>query len=373
MLSLMSTLLSTVVLDQAADSRFAAWAHAHNRTYASRDARNQALHNFVANEAVIATLQEDELGSAVYGHTRFSDLSAAQFRQQYLGARARKEDLSHWEAPPPTATTPVVPKSFDWRDHGAVTPVKDQSSCGSCWAFSAVENVESTFYLHTKAQTAAAAPTVLSVEQILECDSFDYACYGGFPSGAFQYIQQAGGLSAESTYPYDVDGKTICLANQTFNATCGDGICDDPPLTNWCDLTCHSKATAKAARIDGWKALPSDEASLAAFLASSNPVSVAIDASGGALGVLFPWLQFYRHGVADPKRCKSDKSSLDHAVLLVGYGTDGGKDYWSVRNSWGVKFGEDGYFRLARGKSACGVDTLPSTSLVHGGMDAVEA
>jgi len=262
----------------------------------------------------------------------------------------------------------AAPASFDWRDHGAVTPVKDQASCGSCWAFSAVENVESTYYIHTKAKTGATSPPLLSIEQVLECDAYDYACYGGFPSGAFKYITQAGGLAAESTYPYITEGKTICLANQTFNETCGDGICDDPPLTNWCDLTCSKAKSAQVAgKIDGWKPLPSDEAQLATFLAANNPISVAIDASGGALGVLFPWLQFYKRGVAYPKRCHTDKASLDHAVLLVGFGTDGGKDYWSVRNSWGAKWGEDGYFRLTRGKGACGVDTLPSTSLVNGG------
>jgi len=231
-----------------------------------------------------------------------------------------------------------------------------------------LENVESTYFIHTKAKTGATSPPLLSIEQVLECDAYDYACYGGFPSGAFKYITQAGGLAAESTYPYITEGKTICLANQTFNETCGDGICDDPPLTNWCDLTCSKAKSAQVAgKIDGWKPLPSDEAQLATFLAANNPISVAIDASGGALGVLFPWLQFYKRGVADPKRCHTDKASLDHAVLLVGFGTDGGKDYWSVRNSWGAKWGEDGYFRLTRGKGACGVDTLPSTSLVNGG------
>eukprot|EP00966_Prymnesium_polylepis_P201859 4677053-Prymnesium_polylepis.2 len=79
----------------------------------------------------------------------------------------------------------AAPSSFDWRDQGAVTPVKDQASCGSCWAFSAVENVESTYFIHTKAKTGATSPPLLSIEQVLECDAYDYACYGGFPSGAF--------------------------------------------------------------------------------------------------------------------------------------------------------------------------------------------
>lgn len=171
---------------------------------------------------------------------------------------------------------------------------------------------------------------------------------------------RAGGLASDVDYTYDVDGHTICLANQTFNATCGDGICDDPPLTNYCELRCHDKRARKVATISSWHNLPSDEEQLKAFVASTGPASVALDA-GGPLGAIFPWLQFYRRGVAHPKFCST--TNLDHGVLITGYGTDDSKPYWSVKNSWGAKWGEEGYFRIARGAGVCGINTKACTSV----------
>jgi hypothetical protein len=124
-------------------------------------------------------------------------------------------------------------------------------------------------------------------------------------------------------------------------------MCDDPPLTNWCDITCEHKKHKKVAKIDGWASLPEDEDDIAKILAKHGPMSVAIDASGGGMGFLFPWLKSYKKGVANPKNCPED--ALDHAVLLVGFGEDSGQKYWLIKNSWGSKFGENGYFRLLRG------------------------
>jgi cathepsin F len=197
---------------------------------------------------------------------------------------------------------------------------------------------------------------------VIECDAYDNACYGGFPIHAYKYIKDAGGLATEANYPYSIAGKTICLANQTFNKTCGDGICDDPPLTTWCDETCSAQSHKKVATIDSWSALSTDEEELKAWLAQHGTISVGIDATGnGMIGVFFPWMQFYHRGVATP-RCKTSLDAIDHAVLIVGYGTDGGKDYWTIKNSWGTKFGEEGYFRLRRGKGQCGVNKMATSA-----------
>jgi hypothetical protein len=208
------------------------------------------------------------------------------------------------------------------------------------------------------------APVALSTEQIIECDPHDYACYGGFPSGAYKYVIEAGGgLASKADYDYAFEGHTICLANQTFNETCGDGMCDDPPLTSYCEVTCSDSKHKKVAHIDDWASLPEDEDDLAKHLEHQGPISIAIDASGGGMGFLFPWLQFYKKGVANPKKCHSD--ALDHAVTIVGLGEDNGKKYWKIRNSWGEKFGEDGgYFRLLRGAGACGVNSCATTAIV---------
>jgi len=341
-------------------SDFDAWAVEHAKHYSSPAVSAAARRTFAANEQVIAELNRLEMGSAVYGHTRFSDLSPAQFVTEYL---ARMPPDAPATTMPPRAVQELVdaPDNFDWRIQGAVTPVRDQGSCGSCWAFSAVQNVESISFLANRKEGTADGPTPLAVEQVLECDGTDEACYGGWMQSAFEYVVSAGGLAAEATYPYDNAGHTICLANQTFNATCGDGICDDPPLTNYCELRCHDKRIAKAATISSWHNLPMDEEQIKSFVATTGPVSVALDA-GGPLGALLPWLQFYHHGVAHPRHCST--TNLDHGVLITGYGVDGSKPYWSVKNSWGAKWGESGYFRIARGSGVCGINTKACTSVV---------
>jgi len=315
----------------------------------------------VASAAVIAELQaSQDDGEEVFGHTEYSDLTGAEFKALRMSSMKMDPEQGRLGGDLlADVSTSDSPSSFDWRDHGVLTPVKDQSSCGSCWAESAVENIESVTFIKANSSGSATAPTPLSVEQVIECDANDYACYGGYPSGAFKYVVSNGGLASEATYPFDVNGHTICLANQTFNETCGDGMCDDPPLTSWCDVTCSDKKHPAVASISGWKALPTDEAQIAAYVAANAPVSVAIDASG-PLGALLPWLQFYKKGIANPKHCS--KTSLDHAVLIVGFGEENGTPYWIVRNSWGSKWGENGYFRMVRGTGLCGINTMATSS-----------
>lgn len=366
-----STLLTAAVLTCRAfaappwvPQEFRTWATEYGKKYRTEGEWRNAYKNFADNEKIIETLNAED--GATYGHTRFSDMSPHEWKATYFGSamdpvvgRAGGSD----NALIPTS----APDAFDWRTQGAVTPVKDQGSCGSCWAESAVGNMESQWYLANKASMTA--PVMLSVEQIIECDANDDACYGGFPKGAFEYVIAHGGLATLADYPNNFESKTICLANQTFNQTCGDGMCDDPPLTSWCDITCSDKTHKSAAKISSWTALPTDEDQIAAYLAEHGPVSVAIDASGGGMGILFPWLQFYKSGVANPKHCTK---TLDHAVLLVGYGTDSGTPYWTIKNSWGASFGESGYFRMARGQGVCGVNTLATSSVVNGaGPDVV--
>jgi C1A family cysteine protease len=312
------------VAASAASSEFSAWAKEFGKIYRDEAEALRAELAFLKNTERIAALNANPEDSAEYGHTRWSDLSPEEFKQTVLSARSA--------GAPRAPTTAVVegapaPAAFDWREKDAITPVKDQGSCGSCWAVSAVENVETMTHLAGKPLEP------LSVQEVLECDKYDNACYGGFPSKAFKYMIESGGISTEAAYP-DMPRKTICLANQTFNETCGDGICDDPPLTMACDVKCSQRTHRNVAKIKSWTALPTDEGAIAQWLAQNGPPSVAIDASGnGPFGVFAPWLQFYHKGVANP-HCKSgDKDVLDHALLLVGYGTDQGKDYWLVKNS----------------------------------------
>jgi cathepsin F len=347
------------VIGQRASSGFHAWMAEHGKHYNSDAEFDHAHKNFVETESQIRELNANPEDTAVYGHNKFSDLSVDEWRSQFLGVAASRdrhqECLGGSTLPIPSGDAPI---SFDWRDHGAVSPIRDQGGCGSCWAESAIGNMEGQHFLVNKLSTIVP----LSTEQILECDEFDTACYGGWPSGAYKSVIEAGGLASHEDYPYRWNGQTICLANQTFNETCGDGMCDDPPLTNWCDISCEAKKHKKVAKIHGWASLSEDEDEMAKILATHGPISVAIDASGGGMGFLFPWLKSYKSGVANPKKCTED--ALDHAVLVVGMGEDNGQKYWIIKNSWGSSFGENGFFRLLRGESKCGVNTCASTSII---------
>lgn len=343
---------------------FVAWALEHGKAYGTLEGWRRAYENYAGNGRVIEALREQD--AAEYGHTKFSDLSPREFKARYFGAPMDPAIGKMGGGRVEGAGLKAMPDAIDWRDAGAVTPVKDQQSCGSCWAESAVGSIESAWFLANR--DSLASPVPLSTEQVIECDDHDNACYGGYPRGAYQYAVGHGGLAAAADYPYNVMGHTICLANQTFNQTCGDGMCDDPPLTNFCDATCSDKSHSSVAHIASWNALPTAEDQIAAYLAQHGPVSVCIDASGGALGILIPWLQFYKSGIADPRRCTT---TLDHAVLLVGYGEEGGKKYWIIKNSWGLKWGEDGFFRLVRGEGRCGVNLLATAAVVKAGDTAI--
>jgi len=335
------------------------------RKYDTHEERMRASATIRENIAIIDQLNADPEDDAEYGISPFADVSPKEFVRDRFpfvfdpvegrrGAHLVAADVD------PSCDGHGCPVSMDWRKKGAVTPVKDQSSCGSCWAESAVSNMESQWFLAHR--TSMKAPEVLSVQQVIECDTHDNACYGGFPKGAYQYAIESGGLTSEGAYPYKVKGHSICLANQTFNETCGDGICDDPPLTNFCDEKCSQRAPGHApiAKFSSWVALPNDESAMAAYVAQHGPVSVGIDASGGIVGVLFPWLQFYKRGIANPKHCTS---TINHGVVIVGYGEEEGKKYWIVRNSWSQKFGEAGYFRLLRGAGKCGIASMATSAV----------
>eukprot|EP00322_Chrysochromulina_rotalis_P027783 CAMPEP_0115832282 /NCGR_PEP_ID=MMETSP0287-20121206/2576_1 /TAXON_ID=412157 /ORGANISM="Chrysochromulina rotalis, Strain UIO044" /LENGTH=338 /DNA_ID=CAMNT_0003285659 /DNA_START=117 /DNA_END=1133 /DNA_ORIENTATION=- len=285
---------------------------------------------FMANLKLI----EDEnraQGKAVKGITKFMDMTPEEFKAVHLKkfAAPMSEKLSKWDG---TCTSCVrypqmaqllkdPPAAFDWTEHGAVTPVKDQGQCGSCWSFGTTGDIEGVWFLANNSLTS------LSEQQLVSCDTQDSGCNGGLQETAFNYVIRYG-LTTESNYPY----------------TSGSG------RVATCDST---KVSDMAARISDWvqvskKALGKspDEGAILTALLASGPITIGIDASP---------MQFYRGGVDSPQKCGDSQLSLDHAVTIVGYGNEGGVDYWKIKNSWNTDWGEQGYYRIVRGENKCGV------------------
>jgi C1A family cysteine protease len=210
---------------------------------------------------------------------------------------------------------PVPDGDVDWRAKGAVTPIKNQGQCGSCWSFSTTGSVEGNLAIQTGNLTS------LSEEDLVQCDQVDQGCQGGLMDNAFQYIEK-NGIAAESAYPY-TSGTGI------------RGMCNSAP--------------AKVVTITGYRDVPQGNETALLSAVAQQPVSIAIEADKSAF-------QMYKSGVLDSPFCGKQ---LDHGVLIVGYGTQKGvfgtKDYWIVKNSWGETWGEQGYINIVRGKNMCGI------------------
>jgi len=251
----------------------------------------------------VETLQRQELGTAVYTYLGpFADLSPEEKSQRF--------GLLPQEAFAGVPTAPLLNKtlasSFDWVSKGAVNPVKDQGQCGSCWAFSTVCNLEGTGFVSTGKLVS------LSEQQIVDCDTTCYGCNGGLPSLALTWSHQNGGVGSESSYPYHAS----------------DGSC---------------KSVGSVTHNQGYNKISQDEDQIQQALTQYGPLSIGVDATP---------FQSYRGGVMQNPSCST--TQLDHAVNIVGYGTDQ-IQYWKIRNSWASYWGEDGYIRVSRGHCTCGL------------------
>ena len=254
---------------------------------------------------------------------KFVTLTHKKFSQLFKG-------YSMTYDPTRVAYTPnisAVPESYDWRDHqGIVGAVKNQGQCGSCWAFSAVGALESQLAKVT------GNPVVLSEQEMVDCvknimspdnsSSCCDGCMGGEMYSVYQYlIENNSEDDTERQYPYKASNQNCQVVPSTVKT-----------------------------KLKTFVSLPiGDENSIKAALYNHGPISVGVNANED-------W-QLYSKGIYNPSEqaCNPSTSNMDHGVILVGYGSEGGLDYWIVRNSWGADWGEKGYMRLARGHNACGV------------------
>ncbi|XP_048259519.1 uncharacterized protein LOC124131860 isoform X1 [Haliotis rufescens] len=295
----------------------------HGKVYDTVEEEVKRFAIFCENMKIARQLNKIEQGTAVYGATKFADLTQKEFKQKYLSKTTWDKIPNHGASTMYRAKIPrgATPKAFDWRDHGAVTPVKNQGQCGSCWAFSTTGNIEGQWQIKNKRLIS------LSEQELVDCDKLDEGCNGGLPSNAYMSIMKLGGLETEGDYKYDGE-----------------------------DEKCAFNKSEVVVKINGAVNISSNEDDMASWLAQNGPISIGINANA---------MQFYFGGISHPWSIFCNPKSLDHGVLIVGYGVEGSEPYWIVKNSWGPDWGEKGYYRVYRGGGVCGLNTMCTSAVVN--------
>jgi len=302
----------------------------HQKNYKNFGEEAQRRSTWETNAKLIAKHNlEYDLGNHTYrlGLNAFADMTNKEFRSLMNGYKTRRN-------PPKAVMTfkkpayVTVPDEVDWRSHGYVTPVKNQGQCGSCWAFSATGSLEGQNFKKTSLLIS------YSEQNLVDCSYVegDDGCNGGLMDDAFTYVKQNNGIDTETCYKYKAKDEKKCKFNSS--SECVKGFC-----SGFTDIETGNEAQLKEAA------------------GTVGPISVAIDASHESF-------QLYESGVYSEPSCSS--TELDHGVLVVGYGTEDGADYWLVKNSWGEQWGEEGYIKMSRNKAnQCGIATSASYPLVN--------
>jgi len=307
--------------------RFGYFMKKYNKSYSTADEMKIRFCIFAQNILNVVAQITNLSPTHTHGITEFSDLSASEFIKQYLNLNVSATDQIIAQGTTPNGGTSQkraltsIPASFDWRQYGIVGVVKNQGSCGSCWSFSAVGNIEGQYAIkHGLLYN-------FSEQQLMDCDLSDYACNGGSQQNAFNYLMQTNGLEPTSSYGSYLGYRSTCRSNANYAVA---------KVYNW-----YSAGTTS-------------ETYIASMLYTVGPLAISMNAT---------YLQFYSSGIMYYTNTVCN-AVLNHGVILVGYGSSNGVDYWIVKNSWGPYWGESGYFRITRGYGTCGINTYVVTAQV---------
>merc|ERR1712002_143099 len=317
MMKLIVFALAIAVASATTDANWAVFKYKHGKTYSGDEdiARRWIWHSNLKTIEQHNQLFAQGLSSFYLKENEYADLTNYEFVSQMNGMNITKDFVPSYES----GKLRDVPDSVDWRKQGYVTEIKNQGNCGSCWAFSTTGGLEGQHFKSTGKLVS------LSESNLVDCSKKEgnQGCKGGLMDQGFQYVIK-NGIDTEESYPYK-------------------------PKTRECEF----KKSDVGATETGFKDVEEgSEDALQTAVANIGPISIAIDASHNSF-------QLYGGGVYNEPRCSSKK--LDHGVLAVGYGTEGSKDFWLVKNSWGKTWGLDGYIMMSRNKkNQCGVATSAS-------------
>ncbi|GAA0140165.1 cysteine protease [Lithospermum erythrorhizon] len=334
--NVMATSSNHHLLGTETELNFKEFIKKHDKQYGTDEEYLHRLGNFAKN--VVRAAEHQLLDpSAVHGVTQFFDLSEDEFEKMYMGLPGGRLSGSRLGRNRVGGADEAVslevdglPEEFDWREKGAVTDVKMQGGCGSCWAFSTTGALEGANFI------ATGKLLNLSEQQLVDCDNkcdatektaCDSGCSGGLMTNAYTYLMDSGGIEEETSYPYT--GKR------------GE---------------CKFDKNKIAVKVSNFTTIPINEDQIEANLVHNGPLAIGLNAV---------FMQTYIGGVSCPLICP--KKFINHGVLLVGYGSRGFsilrlgyKSYWIIKNSWGKQWGEDGYYKLCRGYNMCGMNTMVS-------------
>jgi len=305
------------------EDQFKEWMKEYGKSYHTVLEYYRKLAIFEENLKRYAALNEQST-TVLHGPTQFSDLTHEEWSKKYLikdftSPLRRGETVQFWSGAGADPMPNAYPTNYTWVSKGATTPIYNQEQCGSCWAFSTTESIESMNFLHGNPLTS------LSMQQIVDCDKNDDGCNGGDPPTAYQYVMSAGGLETYADYPYTArNGKCVFDKSKISQS-----------ISSW-----HYVTKTR------------NEKEMQNFTYTTGPPSVCVDAS--------TW-DSYRGGVYTRKDCGTQ---LDHCVQIVGWTVVKDVDAWIVRNSWGKSWGNDGYLYVAMGEDACGIAQECTSAIV---------